>query len=255
MTIEPLIWNIVGTPVYLMGTIHFAPHEGYQLGPKCARAFDESGRVVEEADLRNLQLDQNVFKRKSGSLKQDLGDERYSRFVESGFYAPAFEELNLGIIFSALGSRPYSEMNLVHGGVDRMLAECAESSGKVLEFLETASLQIELMMGLSAAEACIALDMELNSPGYFSDVARRVWGGYHGAAEYDLGLLREETISRTPNLANSLFTFRENQWMPRILRAIEKREKVIFAVGVLHLVGRDSCVGRLGAAGYECRLV
>jgi uncharacterized protein YbaP (TraB family) len=249
-TINPPLWRVRDRTVFFLGTLHFGPPEGHQLGPASATAIQNAVEVALEIHPDDA-LGDFQRQRTDGSLEADLGTPLYRRFRASPYYQAHHENVRPPLIIAEIGMAPYLARGLVHGGVDAAVATLARTCGKQMRGLERARFQIDAILSVSTQTVAHGLDYILADPGRFERAVDNLLMAYPRGDENGLLQARQQMFALAPDVAEILCTRREQDWHPQFVNAIEQGEPRVFAVGSIHLVGADSSLGRLRQAGYE----
>jgi uncharacterized protein YbaP (TraB family) len=135
-------------------------------------------------------------------------------------------------------------------GVEMQVSARAKADGKRIEGLETVSEQLSLLAGMSMSEQRDFVESSLEE---FADAPREldvlVQAWTHGDAKA-IDAAGVDAFRAYPALHRRLVTDRNRRWVGTLARLLDERDDYFVAVGVLHLVGRDSVVELLQQRGY-----
>lgn len=264
-----------GATLFLLGTIHIGPTAGWQLPPPVEAALAKADRVVLEVDLR-LATEEAV-----GTLVAEialLGPGRQVTDVIAPETAKLLEAedarlTRLGVppgmrammkpwfMATVLGESIYGELGLSsQSAVEyQVLAALGE---RPLIGLETFEQQLRMLDGLEPALQDLMLRETLMQLDEARDLAGQLVSAWQRGDEVRLAALAREGIDELPELDrfyDVVLGDRNRRWVQQLRPLLEGREHagedVLVAVGALHLVGEDSLVELLRAAGYRVKRV
>jgi hypothetical protein len=249
-----LLWRVEGPngPVYLFGTVHGGIDGTWDEFPGDARtALEESEVVVLEADLENagaaaIQARDKMMYPANQSLKDELGEEAFSRLVEElGTPGTVLERLRPWAAYAEL-TRKWLPAGTA---VDQLVQAHGKKLDKDFRYIETIPQQIDI---LARAVSVDVLRDTLQRTDEMKQEQSALIDAYKAgdAARIEEVAFDAEEIERFPTLYETLFDERNEAWM-KDLEQYLKRGDVFVAVGVGHLVGEDGLVARLEARGYE----
>ena len=266
---KSFLWEVKSSDntVYLFGTMHVGKRAFYPLPEVVETAFDQSAKLVVEADVGNPAamndlnalirylppdtLDKNIPKPIYDRLKTQLDRLRIPEEAVKPMKPFVVGGLLSVVEFSRLGY----DMNL---GVDAYLLARAKETGKPVEELESVRSQLEMlgkMPGnlqeafLDNAIATLELDRS----------ADQVTGMVNAWQTGDAKLMAEVTadVNRgmrlTPQFDDILLHGRHDAMLKKIEGYLARKEAYFVAVGSLHLVGPRGLIQALKAKGYEVK--
>jgi uncharacterized protein YbaP (TraB family) len=243
-------------PVYLLGTFHLGPPEGYSLGPEFAEAFAEATSLVCEVGPRDKVIDPALLQRHSGSLAAEIGADLYARLRADPRYDVSFETIAPAIVVMNLVLPLYSNIGLSGAyGVDSALERDALIAGKSCSGFETYADQIAAIVGIDQAAVTRAFEFMLTRPEMILEIRDVIVRSFIGGDEAGINAARELTVSWSASLAAKMLSEREERWFPRLLTIASAKEPTFVAVGALHVVSAGGLVGRLAAAGIPMNRV
>jgi hypothetical protein len=259
-----------GHTMYLFGTIHVGLPEFYPLDKSVTRALAASSTLALEIDpTAQTAQDASLMQRTAlttpdivAAMPPELGPRLTRRLEALGApatlstqFKPWMLVLTLTIIeYARLGYRP--EL-----GIDAHLAKLAHSQNIKVIGLETVKSQLDVFDRLPVADQWTILDETVASldSGEAQEEARSLTNGWARAdhATLDALALKYEKDQR---LSSQIFQRRllieRNGPMADKLDGLLKREKnTMAAVGLMHLIGKDSLPTLLRAKGLKVEQV
>ncbi|MEO8103209.1 MAG: TraB/GumN family protein, partial [Betaproteobacteria bacterium] len=263
---KSFLWEVktLTNKVWLFGTMHVGKRMFYPLPEVVESAFDDSARLVVEADVSKPgggdtqalisyappdSLDKHVPKPLFERLHAQLtrlkipteAVKPMKPFVVGGF-------LSL-VEFSRLGY----DMNL---GVDAYLFSRAREAGKPIEELESSRAQLEMLANMSPAlqeafldNAVASLELDRSADQVTGMVNAWQTGDTKLMAEVNAEVNRGMRMSA--ELDEIMLYSRHDAMLKKIEGYLAGGEKHFVAVGSLHLVGPRGLIQVLKSKGYE----
>lgn len=247
--------------VHLLGSIHFMKPDAYPLSDAIEVAYDRSGLLVFETDIREMNR-ASVAMLAAGTLDDqatlaevispDLHRELSKRLEAQGMDAAIFERMTPWMV--ALGLTSFELMRggyLGSEGIDVHFSARAAADGKGQRGLESIEDQISLFTDLTAEESEEFLDytlMELETVIPLVDEIFAAWGVGDALA---LEKLLSEGFEDHPELYRRMVVDRNLKWMPLVEGLFGGSVDAMVVVGSLHLVGEHGLVELLKAKSYE----
>jgi uncharacterized protein YbaP (TraB family) len=136
-------------------------------------------------------------------------------------------------------------------GVEQQLARRAAQDGKPIDGLETLEQQLTLFDALSPELQARFLELTVAEAADVGTELDQIYAAWRAGRVEDLEALLTREYARFPELYASLVDARNAAWVAPIRAQLERREDVLVVVGSLHLVGPQSVIARLRAAGLE----
>lgn len=264
---KSFIWEVKSATnvVYLFGTIHVGKRAFYPLPEPVETAFDNSTRLVVEADVSSQAasgdvaslvgyaspdtLDRHIpialFERLKAQLVRlripTAAVQPMKPFVAGGFLSV--------VEYSRLGY----DMNL---GVDAYLVSRARDAKKPIEELESARAQLELLSNMSAELQEAFLDNAISTLEH-DKAADQVTGMVNAWQTGDARLMADVTqdVNKGMRLGSQLDEIllygRHDAMVKKIEGYLAGKEPCFVGVGSLHLVGPRGLVQALKSRGYE----
>lgn len=248
-----LLWKVEGADsVYLYGTIHRGVDARKELPPKVWEIFKECKTCITEADVKALSPSRMLA---LGQLPK--GKSLYS-MLTSEAWARIQKDLGKSIPLTVLKKlRPWVVMTIytmqflpATPSVDSVFEEEAKAKGYKVEYLESALSQIEKMNSLPDQKVADLLCELLNNLATAHKDVDRMLEAYKAGDTAALGKSTEKDKKKIPGMYESLLLNRNKNWIPKIEAAI-KQGKCFIAVGVAHLLGKDSVIRMLEDKGHK----
>tara|TARA_B100000678_G_scaffold42951_1_gene32396 strand:+ start:878 stop:1765 length:888 start_codon:yes stop_codon:yes gene_type:complete len=259
---NPLLWEIARadgtTEGWLLGTIHALPDDVAWRGPATDRVIaDADILAVEIADVGDGDAMANAFLPLAYSAGQPplparVPPEQRERLAElvddTSSRMGDFSRIESWGAALILAQAVRTDAN-TENGIDRALI--GDFARRQVVELEGASAQFQAFDGLSegAQRAMLAAIVEESKAD--AGTLMRPVDLYLAGDEAGLERLSREGMLGNPEIRNALLTRRNAQWLPRIVRLLDRDPRPLIAVGAAHMVGDDGLVALLGAKGYR----
>lgn len=247
--------------VHLLGSIHFMKPDAYPLGPAVESAYDRSGLLVFETDIREMNR-ASVALLAAGTLDDgltlaevispDLFRELTKRLEAQGTGAAIFQRMTPWMV--ALGLTSFELMRggyLGSEGIDLHFSSRASADGKDQHGLETIEAQISLFADLSAEESEEFLDYTLMELETMIPLVDEIFTAWEAGDADALEKLLAEGFEDHPELYRRMVVDRNLNWMPLVEALFDGSVDAMVVVGSLHLVGEHGLVELLRAKGYD----
>ena len=282
-SITPMMWEITGengAKITMIGAMHALKEDAYPLPKKITDALDEADILAIECNVTNitdnlaLQLEQlkNMYYEDDDSLKNHLSPEVYEGITQfakdCGSSLALYERCKPWVISSLLEQLAMNQTDLNAGlGFDSNLTEMAQDAGKEIFELESASMQIELLISLPdnicelmISEYAIGKDEVVKE--YEDTYTAWCKGDYDFFADgLDIEKARETAAKKGIEFTaeeealfeeyNKLMIYDRNVGMrDKIKQLLESDKNVLLTVGASHFVGDKGIVALLEADGY-----
>ncbi len=261
---KSFLWKVRSetATAYLLGSIHLLRKDMYPLDGKIEEAFDRSGVLVVEADVRG-----------------GPGGERRKRILESAMYPPgdsienhvSKETLDLltrkfpqlspdrvgrlkpWTLAMTIAVLEYQKMGLDYNhGIDvYFLGKAAD--GKPVREIEGADSVLALLNGFSDEEQDLFLQytlLDLDEIATKTDRILRAWAAGEAAAMEEI---ITESLRERPRLLpvfEALFYRRNEKMAGKIEEYLKEKGEFFVVVGAGHLVGEKGIVERLRRKGF-----
>lgn len=265
------LWEVEGKRAnhYLLGTVHIWKKENYPLPEPMEKAFSQTSILAVEVDPRGASFDARVMQRalysQDDSLDRHLSDQLFdevsSAASEFGLDARMIKRSKPWFLGSMLTVSAAIRAGYDAGsGIDAYLMQRATVEKKRILELETIDRQLQIFenMPLELQALFVKQVVELVRGGgakKFLDELAAVWM-IGDAEKMDVWLRRMlEDDPLAGEFFKSILADRNPAMTERIVELLEGEGSVLVAVGVGHLIGRDSIVELLRARGYIVRQV
>ena len=262
---KSFLWQISrdGQSIFLLGSIHYLRKENYPLNQTILNALDASKRLVLEIDLNRTSAEsaqratlEKAIYRDGTNLAQHVSPETYElasrRANELGLdmrilnpMKPWFAALTMvAINLQRMGLDPKF-------GVDRHLAERAQSSGKPISGLETVESQMGIFDQLSKQEQELMLRETVGKLERLDKDINEIVQSWLKGDDGRLTRLLLTGMREYPDLYEKVLVDRNRRWLADIELLVQQGGGAMVVMGAAHLVGKDSVVEMLKAKGYS----
>lgn len=272
------LWKITGAgnSGYLAGTIHVAKEEMYPLDPDLEQAIADSDFFALELDVTKvsqiqvLKLINETALLKDGTTLQDyVSPEDYAKFGQEmkksmGFAAVVFDKYEpwyAAMTLEALAATKYMK----NDGIDKYIAKKAHKEGKTVLELESMEEQIGLFDGFSEELQQLYFHQtieNIDEAGEGLDQLLDLWaaGDLQQLKQSHADYMKEgkKSMGKLFQEFDSSFLVRRNQEMAKKVDAyLSDGDKgtYMFAVGALHMVGKQGLVSLLEKKGYKVEFI
>lgn len=259
------LWRVRGgtNTVYLMGSVHILPKTAYPLKPALNRAFRDSQRLVFEIPL-GTEDQQKALREtlraglypKGETLSKELTPETLAMLKGAlPYFNIPLEKLEpfRPWLVSDLLLNLYLEKQgySANRGIDMYFLAAAQKSKKPISALETIRDQTVPFSKFSDAAADTYLRDTLSglpfTVAWFQQMAAAWRAGDVPALEsVVLGTQQKDRYFH-----QTVFTDRNDNWMPAIRGMIGGKDNYLVIVGAGHLVGREGIVEQLRRLGFR----
>jgi hypothetical protein len=259
-----------GHTMYLFGTIHMGLPEFFPLDDSVTRALAASTTLALEIDptvqtaettaaMQRIALTTPAI---AASMPPALGP-RLARHLEALGAPPTLStKLKPWMLIMTLTTVEYAKLGYRPDlGIDAYLAKLAHSQNIRVIGLETVKSQLDLFDRLPVADQWTILDETLTSldSGEAEQDVRAVTDGWAKAdrATLDALALKYEKDQRLSSriLQRRFLTDRNRPMADKLNSLLERENKTMAAVGLMHLIGKDSVPTFLRAKGLKVEQV
>jgi len=252
-----MIYRIVGTSTFLVGSIHLVP-KGVALSLDLQRKLvEQSQEVVFESDLDHVAPPPERHLQ-SGHLSDLLSKEVYEKVVSLSTQVAFPESVDLikpWFVGMVLSVRLQISSGAVPGGVDRVLWDYARSLGKPMFVLEGYEV-FQKIDEAPVAESVAALEYLASYPEQPVHQLSRIYEAWEKSDSLALDSAFTTMARLAPTIYRYLFDERNRLWMPSILKAIRENRRAVFVVGCGHIAhGAESIQIQLKNAGFSLEAV
>jgi hypothetical protein len=263
------MWELAGARnrVAILGSIHFLRPGRDALPPAVVAAYEAADVLVMEIDLDDL--DPVAAQETTRRLAVDPGGRTLEALLGPRAWQEASEKARaLGVDLALL--RPFepwmaaltlTQIQLqrmgfdAQSGVEQQLVRLAQRDGKEIHGLETLDEQLEAMDALPAAAQRAFLLQTLEEAATMEGEIGAIVGAWRAG---DTAKLEEEFLAGLqdqPELYRRIVVDRNRNWVGRVAGLARGGQDALVVVGTLHLVGPDSLIAMLDAAGFAPRQV
>lgn len=263
-----------GNRIYLFGTIHAVKQGIYEealpFGEALEEAYAYADVLAVELDIlaamQNAQqsaaMDDLMYSDGTTVLDHGVSEELLNAFAEQlGLPAEVLLSIKLSLWPSLLLGAAVAELNMdIENSVDAWLLQRAYADGKQIIELETMDEQEEIIGGMSDELVVYTLKDALENPYAAAEELQLL---YEAWSNGDAQALRDglagsgEDEALQANLAEDaeaynsvLTTNRDDEFYQDAVGFLERGEKVLIAIGALHIIGETGIANRLMDAGY-----
>jgi hypothetical protein len=251
-----MFWNIEGTQIYVLGTVHLTNLDPIRLPPSVMQVFGAATHVIFELDL-SIPPDPGPLMLQDGSKLQDyVSAETFAR-VEAHWARLKLPPENLqrsrpGTAALALYVTQSIRCGyLPHRGIDQYIRTLAIEAGKQMRHLESAASQMAAIVGPPLAEQVSFLEHHAFQDDVgVSELATAVSAWIRGDIMFfeDLAANRNH---RWPVTFDILLRQRNERWVSQIAAMARDMHPKLLVVGALHMAGPSGLPGLLKEQGLS----
>ncbi len=257
------------TQIYLFGTVHLLPEGIDWQTDNFKTAFAEADTLILETDatgpeaalkIQELVAERGMFT--DGTTLTSLLSEEDKAVVQTAADSvgapmavldttqPWFAGLQLGLI--QIVKNGYNP-NL---GVEQILTQEANASGKSFSYLESPEEQINFLSGAPMDDQIEGLIFTARTIESGPELLNRLVSEWKDGDVVGLGaMLGEPTMFGTDQAYQDLIVTRNKNWIPQIEALLDEDGVKFVAVGAGHLSGPDSVIKMLRDNGHTVTLV
>ncbi len=248
---------------WLVGSVHVLTKDVYPLPDVFERAFSESRTLIEEVDLGAASDPAVVLPLAAKAMLTDgrtlstLVDRETAALIEAQAAAAGLPMLAVERMKPWLAAMTLAAPALQRAGydpslgLDRHFYERARAASRPVRGLETAASQIAALDALPMAVQVDMLKAVLSDidtqVSAVADIVRAWRSGDVAALER---LLLDE-FRQSPDVYQRMLVDRNRAWVPQIAACASEAAPCLVVVGGAHLIGPDSVVAMLTAAGFS----
>jgi uncharacterized protein YbaP (TraB family) len=262
------VWEISknGKTLYLGGSVHLLRNEDFPLPEAFDATFEKAQLIVFEADIEQIsaaEITQAIVAKSmlpgDQTLRSILDKDTYEQLKAAceKFSLPMeqLQKLKPIMLLNTLLMLQLQQIGFTPQGVDTYYLSKAKDAKKETGFLETVEQQItmltELGTGYENEYVQYSLDdfdkMEKDIPILISSWRKGVFD------ELLPDILQGK--EKFPTAYKSLFTDRNNNWIPKIENYLRGDKVAFIIVGLAHLHGSDGLLELLKNKGYKVKQV
>lgn len=221
-----MLFQVVGTQVYLLAAMHLLPEEWQDLRPPIWQAYLQSETCIFEDNVLSPRFP-------FPPMKDDLHN-----------YYPWAQAL---IVTNDL----VKETGLVDKyGIDTQLLHQAFADKKTIDYLDNEN-ACNAFARVSIKEQVLMLEFVLNQSHEIKTFLERIYSAWREWDTIALAELLEIQFSLFPETYHNLVTLRNHMWGPKIIDAITNGVPTLVAVGALHFIGVDGICQQVENHGHN----
>ena len=263
----PVVWHLSDedSDIYILGTVHVLPPELEWHSEEIVAAFESADTIWFEApvldptaQMQSMQLlyqyglnePGNPLSGQISAEGQELLAEIISRYgigaTDLDAMRPWMAAMTLSLAFiQSQGYEPES-------GVDFVLWQEANGSGKDISYFETLEQQVRFLADLPPEIEVAYLEqllMDFNSAGNQLDELVAAW--HAGDIATIDAVMNGETRGAAPRVHEVLLVERNRTWIQTIKETLASSGTDFIAVGAGHVAGPEGLIELLRAEGFE----
>tara|TARA_R110000782_G_scaffold78276_6_gene155278 strand:+ start:34975 stop:35940 length:966 start_codon:yes stop_codon:yes gene_type:complete len=264
---DPALWVLSDddTTIYFFGSVHMLRPGVIWFDDEVKAAFDRSDELV----LEVLKEDPARMAAIVGPLATNVDGPPTSSLLPPkirALYMAALKEYNLPpqtmdridpwLVAINLSVSPLLRMGYRDDlGVEKILGDAAEASGKRVIGLETTEQQLGYFDTLPQKVQIAYLSSTVEDlPSTGKEFAKLMHNWQTGNAR-ELAKQMNESLKETPEMAQALLYDRNARWVKWIVQRMEQPGTVFVAVGAGHLAGKGSVIDLLNKGNLTVRRV
>lgn len=272
-TDKNFLWKIKGKSnyVYLLGSVHMLPKSIYPLHQSIENAYSESGIIVVEADISNInagviqqKIQQRGFYDFGKSLKDELEPKLYQKLVDHLAKEPLLGIEQISRMKPWLAAMTLVQVSVMkmgmqsNSGIDLHFLNKAHKDGKKILELESGDFQIDLLSRMKPKLQALFLESSLEDLTNEKDkLEKTIQFWLDGDTEGINKTIVEESFKdqEMRPLHKKLFEDRNNGMTQKVLRYLQDKtgRNYLVIAGAAHLVGKTGIIEQLKAKGYKLR--
>lgn len=258
------VWAVRGAhnTVYLAGSVHLLPAQDAVLPSAFDRAYADSGQLVMELDLGQLDplqvagwMTEHGALPAGSTLRGVLGEPRYTRVsaaaADLGLSMELLDGQSPWVVGIELADLQYLHLGFdPQQGVEAQLVQRAQSDSKPTAGLETLSEELGSLETLSREDQLRLLDQTLSELKESAGEMQAVLSAWRRGDAARLADLLAREYRAFPALYRPLVTQRNQRWLPQIEQLLHGERNCLVIVGALHLVGEGGLLELLRKDGF-----
>jgi uncharacterized protein YbaP (TraB family) len=258
------VWKVSkgNNHLYLGGTIHLLGKNDYPLPAAFDKAYQESSRLVFEADIQKFQSPeyQKIFMQKitypgDRSIKDVLSKKTLvalEKFMTDRDMA--FEPMlrfKPGMLVMMLTVIEMKRLNIAGIGVDQFYINKGLKDAREFSFLEDIDEQLSFIVDMGKNNPDELIEYTLRDINQLAQQLAAIKNAWKAGDNDEL-----KKVALTPwkagfpELYNTMLVKRNNKWLPKIEEMLQTKEIEFVMFGALHMVGDDGVLKLLKDRGY-----
>jgi len=251
--------------VYLFGTIHFSSSNFFPLPAVVEQTFARSESIMFEGDRdeesspagRSHTLAAAKYP-PGDSLKNHLSSEVYSNvqayLIAAGAKGSHLDSVRPFMAVFALTDHATRELGLdMSHSVDGYLWDKAKRDRKRVIPLESLDRKLRILTSLKDSQQQFMVTQTLREIAKTNQVIRDTALAWTRGETEKIRQFIFESFRENPELEKILVIDRNKKWMPLIEAEMKRGGQIFIAVGLGHLLGKDSLVDLLSKRGFKVR--
>lgn len=261
----PAIWKLErdDSQVWLFGTIHLLKADTPWRSATLDALFAGADSLTVEAEIDRidpLAMQQTLMRvgyyppgeTLADHVPADLRDRLLAEAAKIGLPAQVIDRMRPWLVGLTLTATLAQQAGFLQQyGVDVTLIGEARAAGQTVHALETVEQQIETLAGLGDAAQVAWIRDGLDQLADIEGVFERMKTAWIEADTATLGEIMTEGMEGNDELAERLLFVRNRAWVPQVEALLETPGSHFVAVGAGHLVGEQSLIDLLEAAGHK----
>ncbi|MCE9523150.1 MAG: TraB/GumN family protein [Alphaproteobacteria bacterium] len=260
----PPLWVVEkdGKTLYLFGSIHLLPPQTQWEREEIKTARAASKVFVFEAPMDDQGASMSRVVEKDGRLKEGAAlkdlvpPELYAELEGAAWSVQCspkmFQSFRpwLAAVYLELCSYMKAGFSR-YAGVDQVIEQEARSQGAELAYFETVEEQLSSFSSLDRKTEIAYLRAVVRGVVEDPDLPDKLLAAWSAGNGDDLAKFVDDGFKDIPGLRSQLLVARNKRWLPQIKQMLGSESPHFVTVGVGHLVGKDSVVAMLRAAGFK----
>jgi uncharacterized protein YbaP (TraB family) len=258
------VWKLTkdGGSLYLGGSVHALRAADYPIPGEFDLAFEQSDILILETDVNRLtdsdvalQLTAKMFLPDNETLETVLREETFKKLADrcakSGVAVESLMKFTPSIVVHMLGALQIRQFGFSEPGADLFYASRAKETSKAMGFLEPLETQIDLLTNAGSGFADEYVRYSLNDWDKTESVLNDFVAEWKKGSGKKLTLELKDMKETYPQVYQSMFLNRNNNWIPVIEGCLDTPEIEFVIAGLGHFYGPDGLLARLRGRGYR----
>lgn len=259
------LWCVAGNKgtLHLLGSVHVLKKDADPLDERIEEAYAKSRRVVFEADeeemsgapMQKVLAEYGMYP--EGTTLKDHVSKATLELLErkakaAGLDMSQLERLRPWLCAVSLSGAELGRLGFDPSmGIDARYAARAKKDGKGKIFLESSSMQIELLARMPEDRQEELLKQALRELEVIGEKSAALMGAWKSGDPETLEAIVNISLTEHPQIRKDLFTDRNMRWMSRLEDLLQHEGDTLVIVGAGHLVGDDGILNLLREKGYS----
>ena len=262
------VWEVSknDNTLFLGGSVHLLRAEDYPLPAAFDKAFNQSDVLVLEANVAQL-ADPEVAQAMMAqamlpgeeTLQTVLNEETFGllkvKCDEISFPLENAMKFKPAMIATILTAIKMQQMAFTPAGVDMHYDAKAKERNMRIDFLETLDFQMNLLVNMGAGYENEFVKYSIDELDNIQTSMDRLISEWRDGTSEFLSSMLIEMKQKFPTVHKSMFTDRENEWLPKIEEYLTGEPIEFIVVGLAHLHGEEGLLAQLQSKGYRVKQV